>query len=126
MFAFHYLKAFEFIVSVHNQLCLVSIHSNQDHVLWIILYVATNKLIGGSICKELVAEKKHPQNFFFFYIKIGLYSSKVGTTLQGLLSLLSLKICNYIEKTYLIKHQNLDTYIDIYFVLRGYVKNNSS
>lgn len=73
-FAFHYLKASEFIVSVHNQLCLVSIHSNQDHVLWIIFYVATNKLIGGSICKELVAEKK--KNRIFFTYRSGYTAAK--------------------------------------------------
>lgn len=58
---FHYLKAFELIISVHYQLRLVAIYSDQDHVLWAVLHIAAHQLVGGSIGEELREGKKSYQ-----------------------------------------------------------------
>lgn len=53
-----YLKALQFIVSVHNQLCSVAINSHKDHILWAVLHIAANQLVGGSISEELQNKKQ--------------------------------------------------------------------
>lgn len=53
-----YLKAFQLVVSVHNQLGLVAVHPDQHHVLWTVLHVAAHQLVGGAVGEELEEEEE--------------------------------------------------------------------
>lgn len=47
------LETFQLVVSVHDQLRLVSIHSHQDHVLRTVFQVTADELVRGSISEVL-------------------------------------------------------------------------
>lgn len=48
-----YLETFELVVSVHDQLRLVSVHSDKDHVFRTAFQVTTHKLVCGSVGEVL-------------------------------------------------------------------------
>lgn len=60
-----YLKTFQLVVSVHNELRPVPVHPDQDHVLWTVVHVAAHQLVGGSIGEELQEEEKEAYKFPF-------------------------------------------------------------
>lgn len=55
-----YLEAFELVVSVDDQLSLVSVHSDQDHVLWTVVHIAAHQLVGRPVGEELEEEDEKP------------------------------------------------------------------
>lgn len=48
-----YLEALQLVVSVHDQLRLVAVHSDEDHVVGAVVHIATNQLVGGPIGEGL-------------------------------------------------------------------------
>lgn len=48
-----YLKAFQLVISVHDQLRLVPVDSDQNHVVWTVVHIAAHQLVGGTVSEGL-------------------------------------------------------------------------
>lgn len=51
--SFLYLEAFQLVVSVHDQLRFVSVHSDKDHIFRTVFQVTTDKLVCCSVGEVL-------------------------------------------------------------------------
>lgn len=59
-----YSETLHFVLPVNQQLCLVAINTNQNHILHNRAHIAAEQLVGDAICEELQQERATNSGIF--------------------------------------------------------------